>query len=77
MVGEDIYEILPPDMKYVVTGEIGCTGEGEQRRWQIALSLWNCNTRSKQSTETEEVTDAVSNVMQALSKITDAGRPEA
>lgn len=69
MVGEDIYEILPPDMKYVVTGEIGCTGEGEQRRWQIALSLWNCTTRSKQLTETEEATDAgLGNVMQELER---------
>jgi hypothetical protein len=45
-------------MKYFVTGEIGCTGEGDGAQWQIFLSLWNCSTRVKQASESGNATQA-------------------
>lgn len=49
--GNTLFAIAPPTMKYFVTGEIGCSGEDEQRQWQILLSLWDCTTRAKHATE--------------------------
>lgn len=49
--GNELFDILPPTVKYFVTGEIGCSGEGDQANWQISLSLWNVSTRTKQSAE--------------------------
>lgn len=53
--GNDLFNIVPPTMKYFVTGEMGYTGEGDVREWQISLSLWNCITREKQATESARV----------------------
>lgn len=49
--GNALFEIVPSEMKYFFTGEIGCSGEGGDAEWQISLHLWNCRTRTKQTTE--------------------------
>ncbi|MDR1423106.1 MAG: hypothetical protein LBI92_00635 [Azoarcus sp.] len=49
--GNALFDIVPPDMKYFVTGEIGCSGEGDAIQWRISLSLWDCTTRGKQASE--------------------------
>ncbi|WP_223112856.1 tetratricopeptide repeat protein [Pseudomonas syringae] len=49
--GNALFDIVPPVMKYFVTGELGCSGEGEAALWRISMSLWNCTTRTKQNTE--------------------------
>lgn len=49
--GQALFDIVPPTMKYFVTGEIGCLGEDDQVQWQIALSLWDCATCTKSATE--------------------------
>lgn len=49
--GNLLFDIVPPAMKYFVTGEIGCSGDGDQTQWQICLSLWNCVTREKDAVE--------------------------
>lgn len=56
--GSELFDIVPPEMAYFVTGEMGCSGEGEQREWQISLSLWDCVTREKKSTESARVVQA-------------------
>lgn len=56
--GSELFDIVPPEMKYFVTGEMGCNGEGEQREWQISLSLWHCATRDKKATESVRVIQA-------------------
>ena len=56
--GNDLFDIVPPEMRYFVTGEMGCNGEGEQREWQISLSLWDCTSRTKTSTERVRVSQA-------------------
>lgn len=56
--GNDLFDIVPPEMHYFVTGAMGCSGEGEQREWHISLSLWDCTTREKKSTESVRVTPA-------------------
>ena len=53
-----LFDVVPPAMKFFVTGEIGCSGEDEQRQWQISLSLWNCTTRKKQAFESGQAPDA-------------------
>lgn len=35
--GNALFDIVPEGMKYFVTGEIGCTGEGDGAQWQISL----------------------------------------
>ncbi|RMO83299.1 tetratricopeptide repeat protein [Pseudomonas syringae group genomosp. 3] len=49
--GNDLFDIVPPTTKYFVTGEVGCSGEGDQAQWRISLSLWNCTTRTRQTVE--------------------------
>lgn len=49
--GNALFDILPPAVKYFVTGEIGCSGEGDETEWQISLNLWNASTRIKQASE--------------------------
>lgn len=56
--GNDLFDIVPPEMQFFVTGEMGCSGEGDLREWQISLSLWDCATREKKSTERARVTQA-------------------
>ena len=56
--GNDLFDIVPPEMQYFVTGAMGCSGEGDRREWQISLSLWDCATRAKKSTESTRVTQA-------------------
>lgn len=51
MDGNALFDIVPPAMNYFVTGAVGCSGEGEQREWQITLSLWDCATRTKKVSE--------------------------
>lgn len=49
--GNALFDIVPPDMKYFVTGEIGSSGEGNATQWQVSLSLWDCSTRAKLASE--------------------------
>lgn len=56
--GNALFDMVPPNMKYFITGEVGYTGEGEQREWQISLSLWNCFTREKEASESAIVAQA-------------------
>lgn len=56
--GSTLFDIVPPEMAYFVTGEMGCRGEGEQREWQISLSLWDCASREKKATESARVIQA-------------------
>ncbi|AMO47781.1 Tetratricopeptide-like helical domain-containing protein [Enterobacter sp. FY-07] len=56
--GHVLFDIVPPTMKFFVTGEMGCTGEGEQREWQLSLSLWDCTTRAKKASITERCVEA-------------------
>ncbi|PBQ18569.1 hypothetical protein CCL08_11605 [Pseudomonas congelans] len=49
--GNTLFDIVPPTTKYFVTGEVGCSGEGDQAQWRISLSLWNCATRTRQTVE--------------------------
>ncbi|MDP5238206.1 hypothetical protein Q9Q94_01615 [Uliginosibacterium sp. 31-16] len=56
--GNALFDIVPPTMKYFVTGELGCRGEGEAASWQISLSLWDCATRKQQATESGHATNA-------------------
>ncbi len=53
--GNELFDLVPPEMKYFVTGEIGCSGEGEQRQWQLTLSLWDCTQRTQCGTESSTV----------------------
>ncbi|MCU6502061.1 hypothetical protein LPN04_30135 [Rugamonas sp. A1-17] len=52
-----LFDIVPAGMKYFVTGEIGCTGEGKSARWSIALHLWDCGTRTRQASERGSATE--------------------
>lgn len=56
--GNALFDIVPPTMKYFVTGELGCSGEGEAASWQISLSLWDCASRQRQATESGHATNA-------------------
>lgn len=56
--GNALFDIVPPTMTYFVTGEIGCTGEGEQKQWQISLDLWDCAARAKLAAESGQAIDA-------------------
>ncbi|KWS95046.1 tetratricopeptide repeat protein [Pseudomonas syringae] len=49
--GNTLFDIVPPTTKYFVTGEVGCSGEGDQAQWRISLSLWNCTSRARQTVE--------------------------
>lgn len=49
--GAGLFDIVPPGMKYFVTGEIGRSGEEDAVQWRISLSLWDCSTRAKQASE--------------------------
>ncbi|WP_103307917.1 MULTISPECIES: lipopolysaccharide assembly protein LapB [unclassified Pseudomonas] len=49
--GHALFDIVPPTMKSFITGEIGCSGEGDQAQWQISLKLWDCATRTQQAAE--------------------------
>jgi tetratricopeptide (TPR) repeat protein len=49
--GNALFDIVPEEMKYFVTGEIACTGEGDDAQWRVVLSLWDCGTRAKQANE--------------------------
>ncbi|RFP09139.1 tetratricopeptide repeat protein [Duganella sp. BJB488] len=52
-----LFDIMPARMKYIVTGEVGCTGEGQSARWSLALHLWDCGTRTKQVSERGSATE--------------------
>ncbi|MFK0379179.1 tetratricopeptide repeat protein [Pandoraea sp. NPDC090278] len=52
--GNTLFEIVPSQMKYFVTGEIGHSGEGDLAEWQVSLHLWNCETRTKQASESRK-----------------------
>lgn len=56
--GNALFDIVPPTMKYFITGAIGCSGEGDQAQWRISLSLWNCATRTKQVAESGSAVQA-------------------
>ena len=56
--GNALFDIVPPGMKYFVTGEIGSSGEGAATQLKISLSLWDCSTRSKQASESSEAIQA-------------------
>ncbi|QBJ79005.1 lipopolysaccharide assembly protein LapB [Aquitalea sp. USM4] len=56
--GNALFDFVPPEMKYFVTGEIGSSGEGDAIQWQISLSLWDCSTRAKQASESGKATQA-------------------
>jgi tetratricopeptide (TPR) repeat protein len=45
--GDALFDLVPPTMRYFVTGQIGCDGEGDQADCQISLNLWDCATRTK------------------------------
>lgn len=49
--GAGLFDIVPPGMRYFVTGEVGRSGEGDAVQWCISLSLWDCSTRAKQASE--------------------------
>ncbi|VBD43357.1 tetratricopeptide repeat protein [Burkholderia pseudomallei] len=49
--GNALLETVPSRMKYFITGEIGTSGDGNQLQWQVSLTLWDCATRTKQSSE--------------------------
>jgi tetratricopeptide (TPR) repeat protein len=49
--GNTLFDIVPAGMKYFVTGEIGCIGEGDTTQWQIFLHLWECTHRTKVASE--------------------------
>lgn len=56
--GNALFDIVPPEMKYFVTGEIGSSGEGDATQWQISLSLWDCSARAKQASESGKAIQA-------------------
>lgn len=56
--GNAFFDIVPPTMKYFVTGELGGSCEGEAASWKISLSLWDCATRKRQATESGHATTA-------------------
>jgi hypothetical protein len=56
--GNALFDIVSDRMKYFVTGEIGCTGDGDGAQWRIYLSLWDCSTRVKQASESGKATTA-------------------
>jgi tetratricopeptide (TPR) repeat protein len=56
--GNELFDQVPPTMKFFVTGELGFTGEGEQRRWQLVLTLWDCTLRAKCAVESATVPQA-------------------
>lgn len=49
--GNALFDIVPPAMKYFVTGSLGHSEESGQPRWRLALSLWDCAARCKLSSE--------------------------
>jgi hypothetical protein len=56
--GHALFDIVPPTMKYFVTGKIACLGAGDADPWHISLSLWDCSTRSKQASESGQAIQA-------------------
>lgn len=56
--GNALWDIVPPSMKYFVTGEIGSSGEGDHVQWQLSLSLWDCATRTRQASEAGKAAQA-------------------
>jgi tetratricopeptide (TPR) repeat protein len=56
--GNALFDLVPPTMNYFVTGEIGCSGKGEQEQWQVSLTLWNCAARTKQVSESGQALEA-------------------
>lgn len=56
--GNALFDIVPPTMKYFVTGELGCTGEDDAASWHISLSLWDCASRTRQAAESGHATTA-------------------
>ncbi|MYM95075.1 tetratricopeptide repeat protein [Duganella vulcania] len=52
-----LFDIVPAGTKYIITGEVGCTGEGKSARWTIALHLWDCGTRTEQVSERGSATE--------------------
>lgn len=56
--GQAIFDIVPPEMKYFLTGEIGSSDNADTTQWQISLSLWDCSRRTKQASESGKATPA-------------------
>ncbi|RKP43344.1 tetratricopeptide repeat protein [Trinickia fusca] len=56
--GNALFDVVPPRMKYFVTGEIACSGESDHVQWQVSLSLWDCATRTKQASESGKAVQA-------------------
>jgi len=56
--GNALFDIVPPEMKYFVTGEIGSSGTGDATQWEIYLSLWECSTRTKLASESGKAIQA-------------------
>ena len=56
--GNALFNIVPPEMKYFVTGEIGSSGKGDTTQWQISLTIWDCSTRAKQASESGKAIQA-------------------
>lgn len=55
MDGNALFDLVPPEMRYFVTGELGSRGEGEARQWQLTLHLWDCARRVKCASESGRV----------------------
>lgn len=53
--GNALFDLVPPTMKYFITGQLGFTGEGEQRQWQLSLTIWDCTLRKECGTESGTV----------------------
>lgn len=46
-----LFDLVPDAMRYFVTGEIGCSGAGVDAEWRLALTVWDCSTRSMLASE--------------------------
>lgn len=53
--GNALFDLVPPTMKYFVTGQLGCAEMGEQRQWQLTLTLWDCTHRTTCGSESGTV----------------------
>lgn len=53
--GNALFDLVPPTMKYFITGQLGFTGEGGQRQWQLSLTIWDCTLRKECGTESGTV----------------------
>jgi tetratricopeptide (TPR) repeat protein len=56
--GNALFATLPAKMKYFITGEIGISGGDAHIQWQVSLTLWDCATRTKQTSESGQAARA-------------------